>query len=94
LGAISRQSPKSSIASCAAFAPPGARAGALQRRPARRRLYGRYLSPVSGHEKRIAEIESGKFDAEIEGLKKADKKVLRDKYAAREMEPALEQEWE
>jgi heterodisulfide reductase subunit C len=60
-----------------------------------RRLYGRYLAPVSGHvETRIAEIESGKFDAEIEELKKADKKTLRRKYAARDMEPAHEQQWE
>jgi heterodisulfide reductase subunit C len=60
-----------------------------------RRLYGRHLAPVSEHlEKRIAEIESGKFDAEINELKKANKKELRQKYAEREMESAQEQQWE
>jgi heterodisulfide reductase subunit C len=60
-----------------------------------RRLYGRYLSPVSPHlEQRIAEIKSGKFDAEIEELKKVGEKELRQRYAARDMEPALEQQWE
>jgi heterodisulfide reductase subunit C len=60
-----------------------------------RRLYGRYLTPVSGHlDNRIDEIESGKFDAEIEELKEASKKELRRRYAERNMEPALEQYWE
>jgi heterodisulfide reductase subunit C len=60
-----------------------------------RRLYGRYLAPVSEHvETRIADIAAGKFDAEIEELKKADKKTLRRKYARRDMEPAHEQQWE
>ncbi len=36
-----------------------------------RRLYGRYLAPRSKHlDKRIAEIEAGKFDAEIEEMQK------------------------
>jgi hypothetical protein len=60
-----------------------------------RRLYGRYLAPTSAHlEQRIAEIESGKFDAVINELKKTDKKKLRQMYAAREIEPAHEQQWE
>jgi heterodisulfide reductase subunit C len=60
-----------------------------------RRLYGRYLTPVSGHlDNRIAEIESGTFDAEIEELKKAGVKELRHRYAERDIEPALEQQWE
>ena len=60
-----------------------------------RRLYGRYLTSVSGHlENRIAEIESGKFDAGIEELKKTSDKELRRRYAERDMEPALEQHWE
>jgi formate hydrogenlyase subunit 6/NADH:ubiquinone oxidoreductase subunit I len=54
-----------------------------------RRLYGRYLAPVSKHlEQRIADIESGKCDSDVEKLKKADEKELRRLYAEREIEPA------
>jgi len=60
-----------------------------------RRLYGRYLTPVSEHlDNRIDEIDSGEFDAEIEELKKAGEKELRRRYTERDMEPALEQQWE
>ena len=60
-----------------------------------RRLYGRYMAPSSGHlEERIEEIESGKFDDEIEGLKNSTGEDLRRKYDGRDMEPALEQYWE
>lgn len=60
-----------------------------------RRLYGRYLTPASGHvDKRIEEIEAGKFDAEIEKLKKTGEKELRRRYDKRKIEPALEQQWE
>ena len=60
-----------------------------------RRLYGRYLAPTSRHlDERIAEIEAGKFDAEIEELKKMDEKELRRRYAERDIEPAYEQYWE
>ncbi len=60
-----------------------------------RRLYGRYLAPESAHvDKRIAEIASGDYDAEIDALKKAPEEELRRKYAGRDMEPALEQQWE
>ena len=60
-----------------------------------RRFYGRYLSPVSKHlDKRIAEVESGKFDKAIEEMKKASEKELRRRYAERDMEPALQQNWE
>jgi ferredoxin len=60
-----------------------------------RRLYGRYLAPASGHlEERIEEIESGKFDNEIEELKGCNAEELRLKYEGRDMEPALEQSWE
>ena len=60
-----------------------------------RRLYGRYLSSSSGHlEKRMEEIESGAYDAEINELKKAGEEELRQRYAERDMEPALEQQWE
>ena len=57
-----------------------------------RRLYGRYLAPTSRHlEDRIAEIEAGKFDAEIEELKKMAEKKLRRLYAERDIEPAYEE---
>jgi heterodisulfide reductase subunit C len=60
-----------------------------------RRLYGRYLTPASEHvDKRIEEIESGKFDAAIKKLKKAGVKELRRRYDGRDIEPALEQQWE
>jgi len=60
-----------------------------------RRLYGRHQAPVSDHlDKRIEEIESGRFNAELAALKKASKKELREKYARREIEPAQEQQWE
>jgi len=54
-----------------------------------RRLCGRYLSPTSNHlEDRIAEIEAGKFDAELEELKKMSEDELHRQYAEREIEPA------
>ena len=54
-----------------------------------RRLYGRYLAPVSKHlDDRIAEIEAGKFDAEIEELGKMDESELRRRYTERDIEPA------
>jgi len=54
-----------------------------------RRLYGRYLAPVSKHlENRIAEMEAGKFDAELEELKRTSEGKLRRRYAEREIEPA------
>ncbi|RLC59130.1 MAG: 4Fe-4S ferredoxin [Chloroflexi bacterium] len=57
---------------------------------AARRLRGAHLTTRSQHnEDRIKEIEKGKFDAEIEKLKKADEVELRRMYAAREIEPAL-----
>ena len=54
-----------------------------------RRLYGRYLACQSQHlEDRIAEIEVGKFDAELEELKNTSHDELRRKYAERDIEPA------
>jgi heterodisulfide reductase subunit C len=54
-----------------------------------RRLHGRYLAPPSKHlEDRIDEIETGKFDSELEGLKKMSEDELRHRYAEREIEPA------
>jgi succinate dehydrogenase/fumarate reductase-like Fe-S protein len=60
-----------------------------------RRLNGRYLTPPAGHlDTRIAEIASGKFDAEIAAMKNAKEEELRRLYAGRDVEPALEQTWE
>lgn len=54
-----------------------------------RRLYGRYLAPVSRHlDQRIAEIEAGKCNADVERLMKADQAELRRLYAERDIEPA------
>jgi succinate dehydrogenase/fumarate reductase-like Fe-S protein len=54
-----------------------------------RRLYGRYLACKSQHlEDRIAEIESGKFDAELEELKDMSQDELHRRYAKRDIEPA------
>ena len=54
-----------------------------------RRLYGRYLAPLSKHlEDRIAEIEVGKFDTELGELEKTEESKLRRLYAEREIEPA------
>ena len=54
-----------------------------------RRLYGRYLAPSSKHlEDRIAEMEAGKFDAELEELKNMSQDKLRRRYNEREIEPA------
>jgi len=55
-----------------------------------RRLYGRHLTPVSKHlQDRLDEIEAGKFDAEIEELKKTSEDELRRRYFARDIEPAI-----
>ena len=54
-----------------------------------RRLYGRHLASRSKHlEERIAEIEAGKFDAELEELKKMSLEELRRRYVEREIEKA------
>jgi Fe-S-cluster-containing hydrogenase component 2 len=54
-----------------------------------RRLYGHYLAPTSKHlEDRIAEIRAGKFDGEMEKLKKMGQAELRRLYDQREIEPA------
>ena len=60
-----------------------------------RRLYGHYLAQKSGHvDERIAEIEAGKFNADLEGLKKMEERELRRLYAERDIEPAYEQYWD
>lgn len=52
-----------------------------------RRLYGRYLAPKSQHlEQRVAEIESGNFDAELAALKGMDVAELRCRYDERDIE--------
>jgi succinate dehydrogenase/fumarate reductase-like Fe-S protein len=52
-----------------------------------RRLYGRYLAPRSDHlRKRVAEIESGQFQAQIDELKLLDLEALKARYKARQIE--------
>ncbi len=56
-----------------------------------RRLYGKYQAPRSKHlDDRIKEIDAGKFDEEIEKLKRCDQKTLSKMYADRDIEPAYE----
>ena len=55
-----------------------------------RRLYGRYLAPVSNHlEQRIADIDAGKHDGDVERLMRSDERELRRLYAERDIEPAF-----
>jgi len=57
---------------------------------AARRLRGAHLAPKSQHNlDRMKEIEEGKFDAELEKLKKMSRDELRELYNKREIEPAL-----
>ena len=60
-----------------------------------RRLYARSLAPASQHlADRISEIDSGRFDTDIEKLEKSGRGELSRLYAERDIEPALEQSWE
>ncbi|RPI85811.1 MAG: 4Fe-4S dicluster domain-containing protein [Chloroflexi bacterium] len=52
-----------------------------------RRMYGRYLSPRSEHlHTRVAEIQEGKFEAELVELKSLDMDSLKERYKARVIE--------
>ena len=54
-----------------------------------RRLRGAHLAPKSQHNlDRVKEIEEGKFDADMEKLKKMFTDELRELYAKRDIEPA------
>ncbi len=51
-----------------------------------RRLYAKYLAPKSPElEARLKELENGKFDKEIESMKKMPKNKLSEKYYKREI---------
>ncbi|HEX7973740.1 MAG TPA: 4Fe-4S dicluster domain-containing protein [Anaerolineales bacterium] len=53
-----------------------------------RRLYGRYLAPRSAHlERRLAEIDSGKYQAGLAELKTLSLDALKQRYVARSIEP-------
>ena len=53
-----------------------------------RRLYGRYLLLRSrGLATRVAEIQEGKFDAELLELKEMEESELRRRYSERDIEP-------
>ena len=52
-----------------------------------RRLYGKYLAPKAKHvADRVAEIEQGKHDSELEELRQMDKPSLEKRYAQRDIE--------
>ena len=72
---------------CAARCPQGLQPYVMA--IAARRLRGAHLAPKSQHNlDRVKEIGKGKFDAEIDGLKKMSRDELRELYARREIEPA------
>jgi ferredoxin len=53
-----------------------------------RRLYGRYLAPRSAHlEKRVADLKTGAYQAEIDALKRMSLDELKQNYKARVIEP-------
>ncbi len=53
-----------------------------------RRLYGRYLAPRAQHlARRVEEILSGRYDAELAELKGMKKEDLAQRYNARDIEP-------
>jgi ferredoxin len=53
-----------------------------------RRLYGRYLAPRARHlAQRVAEIEQGKYDAELQKMKTLPPDELRQMYNSRDIEP-------
>ncbi len=53
-----------------------------------RRLYGKYVMPKAKHvEERIKEIESGKFNEELQKLMEASVDDLKEVYETREIEP-------
>lgn len=50
-----------------------------------RRLYSRYVEgPVEHVQKRVEEVDAGKFDEEIEELKNLDRETLQERYEKRE----------
>jgi succinate dehydrogenase/fumarate reductase-like Fe-S protein len=52
-----------------------------------RRLYGKYLAPPAGHlHRRVAEVQSGAYRAELAELKTLPLAELKARYAAREIE--------
>jgi succinate dehydrogenase/fumarate reductase-like Fe-S protein len=55
-----------------------------------RRLYGKYIQPRAEHlQKRVQEIESGKYDDLLHDLTEMDREELEKRYKEREREPDL-----
>jgi ferredoxin len=53
-----------------------------------RRLYGRYLAPKARHlAARVADIDAGKFDADLAAMKALPDADLRQRYNTRDIEP-------
>jgi Fe-S oxidoreductase len=60
-----------------------------------RRIYGRYLLPPSHNlQRRIHEIEEGKYESVLDALVKLGKEELEDIYSQREQEPQDSSGWE
>ena len=61
-----------------------------------RRLYGRHIAPRAKHVEKVVEnIKKGKFDKDLEKLKKMDTETLKKVYNERENEPDMADEfWE
>ncbi|TAL17832.1 4Fe-4S dicluster domain-containing protein [bacterium] len=60
-----------------------------------RRLYGKCVIPQADHlEKRVTEIESGKYDTALEALTALSMEELKKLYVAREPEPMNSRGWE
>ncbi|GAB4284924.1 MAG: hypothetical protein Kow0092_39180 [Deferrisomatales bacterium] len=60
-----------------------------------RRLYGRYLLPQAEHlQRRVAEIEAGRYDGFLEELTRLSEQELRTRYVEREVEPMDSTGWE
>ncbi|MBW1646078.1 MAG: 4Fe-4S dicluster domain-containing protein, partial [Deltaproteobacteria bacterium] len=60
-----------------------------------RRLYGRYVLPRAEHlQRRVEEVNAGKYDEMLQKLVAADEETLRQAYVEREMEPQEDVDWE
>ncbi len=55
-----------------------------------RRLYGSHIAPRAGHlQERVAQVEEGRFEDDLNGLMKTDVETLKKLYNSREHEPDL-----
>ncbi|MCK5552688.1 MAG: 4Fe-4S dicluster domain-containing protein [Deltaproteobacteria bacterium] len=60
-----------------------------------RRIHGRYILPPSGNlQRRVGEIEGGRYLSVLDALAKLDRDQLKDLYSQREQEPQDNTDWE